>query len=233
MSGCGRRWWRRVVLCGLVVTGLVTAAPSLAQATALTEFSHGLTSPPASIAAGPDRNVRFTESHAIGRITPSGTITEYGTANGLDSGSMVYGSIVAGSDGDMWFSDDGTIRAIGRITPAGVITEYGTADGLNAGAVPENLTLGPDGNVWFIDNGATPAIGRVTPSGAINEYSSHLNPLSQPNDITAGAGGSLWFTDQGGMSPAIGRATTAGVISEFDLSASSFPNEITPGAALA
>ena len=235
MPGWNGRWWRRAIVPALVAIGIAVAAPGAAQAAAITDFSNGLSSTPGAITAGPDGNLWFTEAHAIGRITTSGTITEYGTAHGLSPGSMVFGDITAGSDGNLWFSDDGTPKAIGRITPSGTITEYGTAHGLNAGSVPENLVLGSDGNVWFIDNGIPKAIGEITPSGAITEHSMGLNPMSQPNDITLGPDGNVWFTDQGGMVPAIGRVTPAGAITEFNpvatgLDPMSFPNEITAGA---
>jgi streptogramin lyase len=226
--------WRGAVLSVLIPVGVALAGPSLAQATAITGFSSGLSSAPASIVAGPDGNLWFTESHAIGRITPSGAVTEYGTANGLNPGNMLFGDIALGSDGNLWFSDDGTTKAIGRITPSGAITEYGSSHGLNAGSVPENLVAGSDGNVWFLDLGTTKAIGQITPSsGVIKEFSNGLNPGSQPNDITAGPGGNLWFTDQG-STRAIGRVTPNGTINEFSGGnfdpINSFPNQITAGA---
>jgi streptogramin lyase len=221
------------MLCVVTAIGIAAAAAPAAQAAAITDFSTGLSVAPGAITPGLDGNLWFTEPHALGRITTSGAITEFGTAHGLSAGSEVFGDITVGSDGNLWFSDDGTPKALGRITPSGTITEFKT--GLNPGSVPENLVLGSDGNVWFIDNGTPKAIGEITPSGAITEHSMGLNPLSQPNDITLGPDGNVWFTDQGGMVPAIGRVTPAGTITEFNpvatgLDPMSFPNEITAGA---
>ena len=53
---------------------------------------------------------------AIGRITPSGLITEYSA--GLEPGSEPEG-IAPGPDGNLWFTDAGATPAIGRITPSG------------------------------------------------------------------------------------------------------------------
>lgn len=79
---------------------------------------------PNSITAGPDGNAWFTSlttrslpnigtPPAIGRITPSGEITEF-------RAGMVYASspdgIVAGPDGALWFTDR-ELRSIGRIVP--------------------------------------------------------------------------------------------------------------------
>ena len=237
MSGRNGRWWRRAIVPALVAAGIAVAAPSLAQATAITEFSSGLSAgdSPAAPVPGPDGNVWFLDSHSIGRITPSGAISLF--TKGLNPGSAPI-DLVAGSDGNLWFSDDGTTKAIGRITPSGTITEYGTADGLNPGAAPQNVVLGPDGNVWFVDTGTMKAVGRITPSGKITEFgtANGLDSNSQINDITAGPDGNLWFTDQGDPK-AIGRVATAGTaagtIKEFvgDLDPiDSFPDEITAGA---
>ncbi len=233
MLGRNGRSRRGSTLCVLIAIGIAATTAPAAQAAAITDFSAGLSAAPGAITPGPDGNLWFTEPHALGRITTSGAITEFGTAHGLSAGSDLFGDITVGSDGNLWFSDDGTPKAIGRITPSGAITEFKT--GLNPGSVPENLVLGSDGNVWFIDNGTPKAIGEITPSGAITEHSMGLNPLSQPNDITLGPDGNVWFTDQGGMVPAIGRVTPAGAITEFNpvatgLDPMSFPNEITAGA---
>ena len=72
-------------------------------------------------------------------------ITEY--SSGLNAGSRPWG-ITAGSDGDLWFGDQGTTKAIGQITTAGSISEVG---GLGSGSVPYGLASGTDGNIWFAD----------------------------------------------------------------------------------
>jgi len=94
---------------------------------------------------------------SIGKITPSGTITNFSV--GLNAGSKPIG-IAPGPDGNIWFTDQGTTRAIGKITPSGTITEYSA--GLNAGSSPASITAGPDGNIWFTENSAN-KIGRITP----------------------------------------------------------------------
>lgn len=77
------------------------------------------------LVAGPDGNVWFTnhttrglpnvgEPPAIGRITPSGEITEYRA--GLSYASSPDG-IIAGPDGALWFTDR-ELRSIGRIVPS-------------------------------------------------------------------------------------------------------------------
>jgi streptogramin lyase len=82
----------------------------------VTEFK--VTNPGASpsfITAGPDGNVWFTDigttTVAVGRITPTGAITEFP----LSSGSQPVG-IISGPDGNIWYADS-TGSQIGRMTP--------------------------------------------------------------------------------------------------------------------
>jgi streptogramin lyase len=96
----------------------------------IAEFSHCLHQGPQytgpnSITAGPDGNVWFTNlttrslpnigtPPAIGRIAPSGEITEYRA--GLSYASSPDG-IVGGADGALWFTDR-ELHSIGRIVPS-------------------------------------------------------------------------------------------------------------------
>ena len=156
---------------------------------------------------------------------PTGAITEFSA--GLNKGSDPS-AITAGSDGNLWFTDEGKTGAIGRITPAGAITEF-TA-GLNSGSKPYGIAPGPEGDLWFTDRGTTRAIGRITPSGAITEFTEGLDAGSRPLEIALGPEGDLWFTD-GGTTKAIGRITPSGAITEFTegLDEGAEPYDITAG----
>src|SRR5439155_25813551 len=74
---------------------------------------------PSAITAGPDGNLWFTEEagNKIGRISPSGAISEFPLAVGA-----MPGGIVAGPDGNLWFSERGADK-IGRISPTGGLVE--------------------------------------------------------------------------------------------------------------
>jgi virginiamycin B lyase len=181
---------------------------------------------PLGIALGPDGNFWFADQGAtkgIGRITPSGAITEF-----LVGASSFTTEITAGPDGNLWFSDQGTTKAIGRVTTTGMVTEFTTANGLNPGGVPFGIVTGPDGNVWFTDVGAAGAIGRSTPSGSITEF-----PVagSSPNGIAVGPDGNLWFADGSSTHPALGMITRNGAVSEFSsgLNQGSSPLRIAAG----
>src|SRR5438128_1257648 len=80
---------------------------------------------PDMIATGADGNLWFTEQvPAIGRITPSGTITEFPIDDRVTSfGTSSPYYITGGPDGNLWFTDNND-AAVYRITTAGVITRF-------------------------------------------------------------------------------------------------------------
>src|SRR5947209_7554366 len=148
----------------------------------VTEFSlpapnHG----PAGITRGPDGNMWFTEVDAvngnrIGRITPSGQITEFSA--GITPGSQPF-DIAVGPDGNLWFTE--TADRIGRITPTGKITEFSA--GITAGSQPSGIVAGPDGNMWFTEPlgpSGFGAIARITPAGVVTEFRTGLTRNSEP-----------------------------------------------------
>jgi streptogramin lyase len=186
---------------------------------------------PEAITAGPDGNLWFTGtefavgsngvslSGRIGRITPSGTITEFS----LPSTSNSPVAITAGPDGNLWFTESG-VGMIGRITPTGTITEFPLP---TANSNPFGITAGPDGNLWFTEADAG-MIGRITPSGTISEFLIPAAGRTGPWVITAGSDGNLWFTEFD--ADKIGRITPSGSISEFPIpTAHSTPFGITAG----
>jgi len=155
----------------------------------LTMFSQGITpnSNPEEITEGPDGNLWFTQFGEIGRITPTGVVTEF--TNGI-TGTGLFG-VTTGPDGNLWFTEERGV--VGRITTSGVVTEF--SNGFNPGAQTLGITSGPDGNVWFTDNGTTSAVGIITTSGAVTEFSDGVTPNSEPVGITVGPDSNLWFTE--------------------------------------
>ena len=69
---------------------------------------------PWGITAGPDGNVWFTEyfGDVIGRITPTGTITELPTPTQFSHPN----EICQGPNGKLWFTESG-VEQIGKLTP--------------------------------------------------------------------------------------------------------------------
>jgi streptogramin lyase len=145
---------------------------------------------------------------AIGRITPSGIITQF---------PAFPGTLTVGPDGNLWFNA-GT--QIGRMTPSGSITEFPLP---TTGVYAIALTVGPDGNLWFPEDrsdGGTSQIGRITPSGTITEFPLPVAGF-EPNVLTVGPDGNLWFgaADVGAAQSEIDRITPSGAVTEFAASA--------------
>ena len=227
--------------------GRITTAGSV------TNYTGPGISNPHAITAGSDGALWFTNltggsgcsTHAapcgsIGRITTSGTVTDY-----TDPGFSHPQRITAGPDGALWFTqgDD----AIGRITTTGKITVY-TVPGISN---PQGITAGPDGALWFTNreatrSGGSPPAGpspttpapasatrRGSPPGPTGPCGSPTwatarsggSPPAGPSPttpapasadplgITAGPDGALWFTNYIGGS--IGRITTAGTVTSY------------------
>jgi streptogramin lyase len=154
---------------------------------------------PNAIARGPDGALWFTEpgfdlADQIGRITTSGTITEFN----LPANSSPQ-DIAAGPDGALWFTMPGRDR-IGRITTGGTITEFPVPADMS----PRGITAGPDGALYFTDVGVTigkggpnigGGIGRITTAGVVSEFPIPT-PSGEPESIVAGPDGALWFTER-------------------------------------
>jgi len=184
----------------------------------VTAYATGL-SPGAGIVVGPDGNLWFTQylSDGIGRMTPSGTVTEFTT--GITNLAEPFG-LAVGADGNLWFTEYGS-GGIGRITPTGAVTEF--SGGLSSVSQPQGIARGPDGNMWFTENTGG-RIGRITPAGAITQFSAGISPGGQPQSIAAGPDGNMWFTELGVNR--IGRITPTGTVTEFSAG-------ISPGGELA
>jgi streptogramin lyase len=148
----------------------------------------------------------------IGRMTPSGAVTEFQIPNAYSSPLM----ITVGPDGNLWFTDEGT-SSVGMMTPTGSVTEYP----LPIGSQPHEITVGPDGNLWATEQEGNQIARITTTSGAITPFSAPGAPAGITATSTA-----LWFTQVGNSSTpaAISEMTTTGSITSFPLSMPSSPN---------
>ena len=102
----------------------------------------------------------------------------------LPSGSIADW-IVAGPDGNMWFTE-GQTGKIGRLQPDSTVTEFATTTPLDA---PGRIIAGSDGALWFTTR--TPGIGRITTDGVVTEY----NEGFYPSAMAEAPDGSIWMTD--------------------------------------
>jgi streptogramin lyase len=170
------------------------------------------------IVTGPDGNVWFTEeSSKIGKLTPSGKLTEYAIPGSCPT------AITVGVENDLWYTGYCS-STIGKITTSGTITEYPVPKNGRLSGDPSSITVGPEGNIWYTTEHDT--IGKLTPWGLRGpELAVPAN--SHPNSITRGPDGELWFTE--GSAGKIGKITTEGTITEYPAGAGIAPNSLIAG----
>jgi streptogramin lyase len=176
----------------------------------VTEFPVPTAGDPNDIAVGPDGNLWYVDpaANVIGRITPTGSITEF--TDGLSDDAEPT-SIVKGPDSRLWFTEQATGK-IGAITTAGVITEF--SSNLSGSDEPADIVAGPDGKLWFTLTADPGGIGRISTTGDVIKFSAGLTMNSKPLGIAAGPDGALWFTESAAPGR-IGRVTTSGGITEY------------------
>jgi streptogramin lyase len=135
------------------------AIARVTKAGVVTEFPVPTPGDPTDIAVGPDGNLWYVDpaANVIGRITTSGSITEF--TNGL-AGAAYPTAITKGPDGALWFTESAAPGRIGRITTTGDITEY--SNGLLLITNPWFISAGPDGNMWFTGNNLPGLVARIT-----------------------------------------------------------------------
>ncbi len=187
------------------------------------------------ITAGPDGNVYFTDTanNAIGKITPSGVITE----KVLSSSTGLFGlrDITLGQDQRLYFSES-TQGAIGKYTTAGVQSRYPIdSTHANTDQKPSEITTASDGSIWWIEIG-TNSIGRLTTDEVIHHYqppdaSNNGFNTSSLTAITAGINGDVWFVNNGAIlgSSYLGKISSTGTLTTYPTSSILRPNGIVYG----
>lgn len=172
---------------------------------------------PQYITLGPDGNIWFTEQmgNKIGKISPSGVITEYP----LPPNSNPCG-ITAGPDGNVWFTEP-PVGRIARMNSSGAYNEYQISD---ISALPCEIARGPDAGLWFTEPNAG-KIGTITQTRGTLEYPVAAKAGLQ--GIAPGPDGNVWFAEA--YANKIGKITPQGTITEYARSNGSLPSELTTG----
>ncbi len=81
--------------------------------------------------------------------------------------------IVAGADGNLYFTENANPGRLGQITTAGAITEFST--GLTAASGPWGIASGADGNIWFTENAGN-RVGRLNfAPGAVTDPATQIH----------------------------------------------------------
>jgi PKD repeat protein len=172
---------------------------------------------PTSITAGPDGAIwAIDESNGqVDRIAHDGQVESFAipgvSAGGGSnaSGSLTngptnqLGRIVAGADGNLWFSTVPPIfdswnfipstqsGTIDRITPQGVVTQFSLPVGGGAAA---SLAAGLDG-IWFTDPSAN-RVGEIDFSGHVVEFGAPTPDAGDTVDLAVGPDGDAYFVTQ-------------------------------------
>jgi streptogramin lyase len=126
---------------------------------------------------------------------------------GLAGGGGSIG-IAAGRDGNMWFTQCGSIV---RISPRGVMHAFP----IPSGACAEALVNGPRRTLWFAEQTFPPRIGKMTMDGVVTEYTPPDGGII--SRIVEGPDESLWF---GTLFKGIGRITMDGRVTMYDTDSS-------------
>jgi virginiamycin B lyase len=191
----------------------------------LSKFTSPKISDPAMITTGSDGGLWFTNRSggpkgkgSIGRISISPTVEVTNVYEGfadfpsypidLLDGIKAPLGITRGSDGAIWFTNEGDATdpgSIGRIAPSGELTIHSDP----TIGVPTSITSGPDGRLWFTNLFGGPdglgSVGAITVDGHVSNYA---NPaIRRPNAITAGPSGELLVASLGPVSGAALKAS--------------------------
>jgi len=183
-------------------------------------------SSPEHITQASDGNFWFTESfvndqnapiHKIGRITPSGQVTEFDVCRHPEFGfeQCFPTDIVQGSDGILYFTKNDA--PLGRITMDGqVLPDAGERFSFNGNGLDAH---GDD--IWVTDFNNHSVWRYDIPTATFTEFRTPTAG-STPLDVAVASDGVVWFTEGNGQ---IGRLDpNTEVITEIDVDG--FPREI-------
>ncbi len=162
---------------------------------------------------GPDDNLWYAErtsnGGSVGFITDAGSITQYLLPNQATFAPYPE-SIVAGSDGNIWYLLDGG-STIGRVTPLGqFLTPYETSDTFGPYRLVSDI---PHGRVWFVDGADN--VGYVTASGSSQLYSLGCIGNCGPTDIAIGTDGTPWVVEEGASN--VAHVDAAGNVTRYEM----------------
>jgi len=218
------------MLVGLV--GLALLAPPGATAAVVGRGSAFHLAPgmhASALTLGPDGNMWFGGSRygnggavdVVGRVTPGGDVVEFTLPPGNES-ELGISSIVAGSDGNLYFTEPNA-NAIGRASTGGKIESFPLP---NAGSMPRAIAVAPDGTLWITEEG-TDRVGRIDFAASELEET-QLSPGARPTGIAARADGTIWVAEPG--LGRIGRRTPEGSFGSLKVAfPGSLPNAVVPG----
>ena len=156
---------------------------------------------PFHLTSGRDGHLWVASIGYIARMTTAGA---FSGAVATPHAADVADAIVAGRDGNIWFSEDANhVARIGRITPTGKLTEYTLPPDSN----PTALAAGPDGIVFAGHPTAT--LGLVSYTGKISAI--HFKTNIDIKSIAYDSSGTLWYAGCDG----VGRLTRSHAVRDY------------------
>ena len=207
-----------------VVLGATLSAAQAAPVGKLTQFKVSTNnSQPRDITVGSDDNLWFTEGNEvftpgpdpdgggtfhrnIGRITPTGEITEFRIEDGIGPTQCfcLLNDIVQGPGDVLYFTTNNP--GLGRITTDGEILPFVAPD--NSAANGSGIAAHGD-DIWYADSN-NDSLWRYDTTGPDTGFTQFLVP--EPSDVAVDEAGIVWFaatSDQaiGRLDPATGNAT--------------------------
>jgi streptogramin lyase len=155
---------------------------------------------PFAIVAGSDGNVWFSDTGngAIGKVTPSGKISEF--ENARTSGSEAIA--ITESRNAIWSLDVGSTSYLVRSSFAGTIRTYAIPSGLVVSPY-SSLVADAAGNLWFValDLTNNVILAERRSNGSFHKVSTGLQGWHEPccpnvaaRNMYAANDGTLWFT---------------------------------------
>lgn len=133
--------------------------------------------------------------------------------------------IVAGPDGNVWFTLESATKDVGMITPAGVISEYELPKIEN----PVGIAAGPGGKLWVVATGKTTSFSTGDPKGSEETFESAL--INAEPNIVLGPDGLMWVASNNKVAHFSPTATT-GSFKEVTLKGELSPKDIDVAGAL-
>jgi len=200
-----------------------------------------------SLVVGPDGNLWYTASFytqfpltnqgsIIGRITPTGDVTNFAVGLFDIAQFGVGGGIAAGPDGNLWVAIGdgihGEPQGVRRVSPDGQLSD------VIPGSHPlSEMLTEANGNVWGLIRPGPfgTVIERITPDGTVSDFPLPVHePFDSPEldpcrmTITTGPDGNIWFSDP--YANQIGNIAPDGTVTEYAVpTPDSFPAGITTG----
>jgi streptogramin lyase/subtilisin-like proprotein convertase family protein len=120
------------------------------------------------------------------------TVTEF--SDGIPAPGQIFG-IAAGSDGKLWFADQGSANnTLGSIDPFNLVESEVTSPVVGSGIF--GITNGPDGNLYYGQGDSQNSIGGIVPASRAHRFTSlgGSNP-AWPRYTAIGPEGNVWTTE--------------------------------------